>query len=170
MPTTQPESSLVEERTLQLIGQILVDHAPADWKAIMFSARCTTSVSSYDLQITDRASTTSRHDVPSAVGGEVNALRRMMYRPDTGTWLSMRINILSTGDYGSAFDYDSPPLIDRYIPEWSDITYALDLLEYPRSEPNIPEWLRDKVDNSRLQSDDRIGAESNSPLPPKGNR
>ena len=60
----------------------------------------------------------------------------------TGTawpWYTAHVTIMSDGDVDLAFDYDREP-------EWSTrvvpATYLEDLEVFPRTEDNLPVWLR----------------------------
>ncbi len=80
----------------------------------------------------------------------------------------MKITIDSTGGYESMFDYDSLPAVDQYTPEWSNETYALDLIEYPRPETHIPDWLRTKIANVEMNRSETTEPGHNTQQSTKG--
>ena len=62
-----------------------------------------------------------------------------MYRPDIGTWLSVRISISADGSVDVDYNYDEPP-------EWAfgvePGLYGEELERYPRPMENIPNWMK----------------------------
>jgi len=70
-------------------------------------------------------------------------LRAAMYRPDSGTWLSMRMTVSAAGSVDASFNYDElPPTSFDFRPG----AYATDLLKYPRDPSHIPIWLSEKLE------------------------
>ncbi|AUI49785.1 hypothetical protein [Arthrobacter crystallopoietes] len=65
-------------------------------------------------------------------------LKDSMYRPDIGTWLSVRISISADGSVDIDYNYDEPP-------EWAfgvePGLYGEELERYPRPMENIPNWM-----------------------------
>ena len=65
-------------------------------------------------------------------------LRRLMYRPDAGTWFSARLTVSDQGDYRSDYDFDNEP---RFDPPVAPDLYLKDLQAFPRHPSRIPGWL-----------------------------
>lgn len=64
-------------------------------------------------------------------------LRRLMYRPDTGTWFSARLTVTAQGDYRSDYDYENQP---RFDPPVDPALFAEDLRAFPRDSSHLPAW------------------------------
>ena len=65
-------------------------------------------------------------------------LRRLMYRPGTGTWFSARLTVSDQGDYRSDYDFDNEP---RFDPPVDRQLYLKDLQAFPRDVSRIPAWV-----------------------------
>lgn len=73
----------------------------------------------------------------------VKALRSAMYRPDSGTWFSMRMSVSAAGSVDVSFNYDEqPPTSFDFAPD----AFAADLVKFPRDEAHIPKWLREQLE------------------------
>jgi hypothetical protein len=73
-----------------------------------------------------------------------------MYRPNSGTWFSMRMAVSAAGSVDASFNYDEFP------PRSLDLgpgVYANDLLKYPRDTSHIPLWLSEKVEEYNKMTD-----------------
>lgn len=69
-------------------------------------------------------------------------LRRVMYKPNTGTWFTATFDLVRPGKLETHFDYDNEP-------DWSvapsDDTYRAEAEKFPRSPEHTPEWMRAKL-------------------------
>jgi len=74
--------------------------------------------------------------------GRFAELRRLMYRPDRGTWFSARLTVSHQGDYRSDYDYDTRPAFD---PPASPELFVRDLEAFPRDASRVPSWLADEL-------------------------
>jgi hypothetical protein len=77
-------------------------------------------------------------------------LRATMYRPDIGTWFSMRMTVSAAGSVDASFNFDElPPTSFDFGPG----AYSTDLLKYPRDPSHIPVWLSEKLEEFRKMKD-----------------
>lgn len=67
------------------------------------------------------------------------ALRRLMYRPGTGTWFTAEFSLTREGRFSVDFDFDSEPQWGTPI---GAAAYARDLADFPRAPEHTPDWLR----------------------------
>lgn len=66
-------------------------------------------------------------------------LKDAMYRPDTGTWLSVKVTVHPDGSADVDYNYDRQP---EWGMEVEPGLYAGELESYPRSMENIPDWMK----------------------------
>ena len=74
--------------------------------------------------------------------GRFAALRRLLYRPGSGTWFSARLAVSDQGDYRSDYDFDHEP---RFDPPVAPELYLKDLETFPRDASSIPPWLGERL-------------------------
>lgn len=80
--------------------------------------------------------------IPRSLSEAFRALRDSMYQPGKGAWYTAIATLYRDGRFSLDLDYD-------HEPQWFTPThpghYVEDLEQYPRSEENIPPWLRDRL-------------------------
>jgi hypothetical protein len=72
------------------------------------------------------------------LAGRFAELRRIMYRPDVGTWLSAQLTVSDGGDYSSDFDLNGKPHFD---PPVAPELFLEDLRAFPRDPSRVPAWM-----------------------------
>ena len=65
-----------------------------------------------------------------------------MYQPDIGTWFSMTIKVIKSGEISATFAYDEPP---SFITEPVAEAYAQDARRFPRNDAHIPRRLKERL-------------------------
>ncbi|TCC24617.1 immunity protein YezG family protein [Kribbella speibonae] len=120
---------------IDTIARALVADLPAGWREVSAVYRATTSYAELDGEV-DGA---QLDPLPDGLEDHFEELRREMYQPGKGTWLTAKVTVTSAGHFATDFDYDSKP-------EWSipvDATiYAADLAAFPRDAEHTPDWLQ----------------------------
>ena len=120
---------------IDTIARALVADLPAGWREVSAVYRATTSYAELDADV-DGA---QLDPLPEGLEDHFEELRREMYQPGKGTWLTAKVTVTSTGHFATDFDYD-------HEPAWSipvDATiYPADLAAFPRDAENTPDWLR----------------------------
>lgn len=92
----------------------------------------------------------SSADIPAAIFKTMANLRRALYQPGKGAWLSANVAVDVSGKYSFDYNYDKrphwnsrtsllEPRPDRPVRP-SDIAFVEDLEQFPRSPENIPDW------------------------------
>ncbi|SEA04098.1 hypothetical protein SAMN02910418_00787 [Bowdeniella nasicola] len=71
-------------------------------------------------------------------------LRMATAKPDRGAWFSAFLSITPNGQFQISLDYDNEPRLTREFPAE---VWAAELERFPRSEENMPSWLRAKLDS-----------------------
>ncbi|TCC24475.1 immunity protein YezG family protein [Kribbella sindirgiensis] len=120
---------------IDTIARALVADLPAGWREVSAVYRATTSYAELDGAV-DGA---QLDPLPDGLEDHFEELRREMYQPGKGTWLTAKVTVTATGHFATDFDYD-------HEPEWSipvdEGIYATDLAAFPRDAENTPDWLR----------------------------
>ncbi|MFD0686599.1 hypothetical protein [Actinomadura fibrosa] len=116
--------------------------APAGWERLGFEFRATVGIDSASFEVEDTAGQRRPTTPPGQAVGRMDELRRVMYRRGKGAWFTARLDIERSGRFSAEFDYDGEP---DFTPPLTPAAYALDLDRFPRTDDNIPSWLRQKL-------------------------
>lgn len=141
VPTLVRQGELTDQ-----IAALLPTRVTGPWTSLVFYNRSLSSLGEDELVVTrPDGSTDASQAAPFEVSKLLVTLRKVMYRPGAGTWLSVEWHITNHGDSLSSrakFNYDEEPAWwDPIDPAY----YGLDLEAFPRTEEATPEWLRLKV-------------------------
>lgn len=124
---------------IDTIARALVADLPAGWREVSAVYRATTSYAELDADVVLPSGKTQVETLPEGLEDHFEELRREMYQPGKGTWLTAKVTVTSTGHFATDFDYD-------HEPAWSipvDATiYPADLAAFPRDAENTPDWLK----------------------------
>ncbi|MFR9730239.1 hypothetical protein ACL03H_13500 [Saccharopolyspora sp. MS10] len=118
----------------------LVNHAPEGWRRIDFSAAMTTSARDIRCAVIMRDGSSPAIEVPEGLVPALADLRREMYEPGRGTWLSLRYMIDPPDEFFAVYNRNLDPMWDPPLPAEA---FAEDLEEFPRLDENIPQWLKE---------------------------
>jgi len=119
--------------TLDTIARALTAELPPGWRGVSGIYLATAPYADEPTQI---------DPLPDGLENHFETLRRQMYQPGKGTWLTARITITPDGHFATDFDYEREP--GWSIPVNDDV-YAADLAEFPRDDQHVPPWLRTKL-------------------------
>lgn len=134
------------------IGTMVVDSVDGPWIALTYSASMLSMYAEDGVQVQRPDGTSESAFGPPRVIKLLKELRKVMYQPGGGTWLSAEWSITDDGESRSAkakFNYDAEPHWD------SDIDpglYGLDLERFPRDEGAVPGWLRTKITEAEARA------------------
>ncbi|MEU4191947.1 immunity protein YezG family protein [Kribbella sp. NPDC026611] len=121
--------------TIDRIARALVAELPAGWREVRGVYRSASSYAELDATVDGRY----LDPLPEGLEDDFEELRREMYQPGKGTWLTARITITADGHFATDFDYDS-------VPDWSmpvdERIYTEDLSTFTRDPENVPVWMR----------------------------
>lgn len=140
------------ELTEQIAG-LLPTQVKGPWTSLVFSDRSLATYGEDTLVVYRPDGTADETQAPPRqISKLVMKLRKVMYRPGAGTWLSAQWTITNHGDSiasSAAFNYDDEP-------EWFEPIepehYALDLEDFPRDAGSIPPWLQERVAQARVNA------------------
>jgi hypothetical protein len=119
--------------TIDTIARALTADLPAGWREVTGVYRSTMSYAELDATV-DGA---QLDPLPDGLEDDFEALRRKMYQPGKGTWLTASISVTSDGHFATDFDYETEPAWS--MPVDAGI-YAAELAEFPRDD--VPAWMR----------------------------
>jgi hypothetical protein len=118
---------------IDAIARALVADLPAGWRQVSAVYRATTSYAELDVTV-DSAQV---DPLPEGLEDDFEELRRVMYQPGKGTWLTATITVTADGHFATDFDYDTEPAWSTPVDEE---IYAADLAGFPRDD--VPDWMR----------------------------
>ena len=82
---------------IDTIARALVADLPAGWREVSAVYRSTTSYAELDADVLGPSGTTQLRKLPAGLEDRFEELRRAMYQPGKGTWLTARLTVTSTG-------------------------------------------------------------------------
>ncbi|MCQ2001821.1 hypothetical protein [Arthrobacter zhaoxinii] len=122
------------------LARVLDEGVPGGWQSLKFEARSAGKVTEsltyvYRNGVEERANSKAAFSL-------LRPLRKLMYRPDYGTWFSMEMHLDNQGHAETHYNFDeeedwSFPLADR--------SYQQDQQRFPRDPEHIPGWLAPKL-------------------------
>lgn len=73
-------------------------------------------------------------------------VRAKMYElsPEQGAWFSAKCTSTKEGDFDMEYNYNHEPSFDL---ETEDMEYKKDFKRFPRSENNVPDWLKKRLES-----------------------
>lgn len=142
-------------RQRALIGQIsalIPTEVTGPWRKLTFNRSALSTVSEHELIVERPDGTVDESEgVPFEVDDLLNELRRVMYTPGAGTWMSAQWTITDLGDSHAdaraTFNYDDEP---RWSMPVRAFNYAIDVRDFPREAESIPEWLSQRLDEASV--------------------
>ncbi|WP_156758220.1 hypothetical protein [Actinokineospora pegani] len=127
------------KRMTKQVGRALVRAAGPDWTHIRAEYRSAGRHIEVDLIIAGADGAPRLVRPPAEVVEGLGRIRRAMYRPGEGTWLSAIYEISPDGSYTWECEPNLEPVWRRVPPP---IGFQDELREHPRDEANTPDWLR----------------------------
>jgi len=134
------------EELLQQIGGALIGAAQQGWRRIDLIAKIAEGVQDFGLTVIMSDNSFAEVDPPAAAGQALLELRKLMYEPSRGAWLSARYVINPPGEFRIFYNYDHDPLWEPPIPP---AYLERDLATYPRPAEAVPGWLRRTIEQAR---------------------
>lgn len=140
-----PSGGLLDQReALVAVARAMWDVLPDEYDSVTCTAMVMGGFGEYQQQ----AHSTEDSKVIGASYPLIKAvteLRRIMYRPQTGTWYTATFRLVRPGQLETHFDYDSEP---EWTMQPSDDSYRQDAEAFPRSPEHTPDWMRAKLQSS----------------------
>lgn len=157
-PPAVPPMTRQAELIQEIAREIAVAASEAgDWMSCTLSVRRLVPYEEARLEVTPRSGDPTTVFPPDSTVGQIKELRDVMYRPGAGTWFSIKLNVANEGAETAvdvSFDYDDMPAWEG---EPASALYVRDLRKYPREE-HTPGWLREKIDQARIEYPKAFGS------------
>jgi hypothetical protein len=158
-----------QDRLTRQVGRALLTIAPPDWRQIRAEYRSAGRHIEVDVFVTGADGQTVPVRPPEEVVEGLGRMRRGMYRPGQGTWLSAIYLLEPPSSFSVEFEPDVEPRWRRVPPP---IGFQDELRFFPRSEEHIPVWLRQRAGLPPVAPDAATpperGTQPSSPPPPGG--
>jgi hypothetical protein len=136
----QPLMEQAEQgRLTRQVGRALLTVAPVGWTRIHAEYRSAGRHIEVDVFVSGPDGTPHPVRPPAEVVEGLGRLRRGMYRPGRGTWLSAVYVIEPPSSFSADFEPDLEPRWRRLPPP---IGFQDELRFFPRTDDHIPDWLR----------------------------
>ncbi|TQL70294.1 hypothetical protein FB381_4224 [Nocardioides albertanoniae] len=134
------------------ISALLPTEVTGPWRKLTFSCRILSMLSEHELIVERTDGTIDESEgVPFAVDDLLSELRKVMYVPGAGTWMSAQWTITDLGDdhadARTTFNYDDEP---RWSMPVRAFNYAIDVRDFPRDSQSIPGWLSERLDEASV--------------------
>lgn len=142
-----PEATGLERQgeLMSEIGPMIPERVTGDWTSVVLRRRAVSMYAEQEVIVHRPDGTTEKELAPRPVSKLLKELRKAMYRPGSGTWLSLEWTIENNdGDWSgrTIFNYDEEPA-------WKDPInpglYGLDLEDFPRDPGAIPSWMQQRL-------------------------
>jgi hypothetical protein len=130
-----------QDALVKQIGLAMLRVAPEDWEQLTVDYRAVGRYAESTGQVTFSDGGSEPWTMPADLQALFARLRAGMYREGRGTWFNARYRL----DHPSSYNLE----YDREEPNW-DLTpppqaYPDDMRMFPRSDENVPEWLRRRL-------------------------
>ena len=134
------------EDLLRELTEELLDAAPAAWSGLLYRATVVGDVRRDGLSVDTGRGTRQLPGVPAAVRSTVDRLKRAMWVPDRGTWLSVQVHVREGAGsrpprlrVDASYDHEpdgAPIPRDAWVAE---------LRRFPRPTAAVPGWLTRRI-------------------------
>jgi hypothetical protein len=147
MSTRQRHLNPAEQNAvLESVTTLLIHRLPGDWEQVLLDVRMVGSHVETPVTLLTIFGRSIRWELPDEALRFFLELRAGMYRPEWGTWCSLRYHLAqTTSRYSVEYDWKNEP-------DWthrpSERFFAEELDRFPRPAENVPEWLRERAGRS----------------------
>lgn len=131
-----------QDRLTRQVGRALLSVAPPGWTEVRAEYRSAGRHIEVDVFVTGPDGVAHPMRPPAEVVDGLGHLRRGMYRPGRGTWLSAVYLLAPPSSFSCDFEPDREPRWRRLPPP---IGFQDELRFFPRTDDHIPDWLRQRA-------------------------
>jgi hypothetical protein len=148
MQPSSPDPAPAELRRVQAgverIGQALRNSSQPGWIRLDLLARVAVDLDEMTVFAVRPDGSIPSSEAAPDVRAAVLDLRRMMYAPSSGAWLSLRATVDPPREMQLNLNYNDDPLWSRPVP---GSIYRRDLHAFPRPPELLSAWLRSRLDD-----------------------
>jgi nicrotizing toxin Mtb-like protein len=130
-----------QDALVKQIGLAMLRVAPDDWSRLTVDYRAVGRYSEATGQVVYTAGGAEPWPLPPDLSGLFSRLRAGMYREGRGTWFNARYKLDHPSSYNLEYDREEPNWDLPPPPE----AYPDDMRLFPRSEDNVPTWMRRRL-------------------------
>jgi Tuberculosis necrotizing toxin len=130
-----------QDALVKQIGLAMLRVAPTDWEQLTVDYRAVGRYAESTGQVTYGDGSTEPWTMPDDLKGLFTRLRGGMYREGRGTWFNARYRLDHPSSYNLEYDREEPGWDLPPPPQ----AYPDDMRLFPRSDENVPEWLRRRL-------------------------
>ncbi|WP_238412472.1 TNT domain-containing protein [Saccharothrix deserti] len=148
MSELKPLNPTEQDALVKQIGLTLMRAAPEEWRHVTAEYRATGRYFELAAEVRTVDGAMRPWSPPHEVAGLFSRLRAGMYREGRGSWSNARYQL----DHPSSYNLD----FDRAEPTWTtpppQQAYLDEMRFFPRTDENVPDWLRRRLQQSPQQS------------------
>ena len=130
-----------QDALVKQIGLAMLRVAPEDWEQLTVDYRAVGRYAESTGQVTYSDGGTDSWTMPADLQGLFARLRGGMYREGRGTWFNARYKLDHPSSYNLEYDREEPGWDMPPPPQ----AYPDDMRMFPRTDDNVPEWLRRRL-------------------------
>jgi hypothetical protein len=130
-----------QDALVKQIGLAMLRVAPDDWEQLTVDYRAVGRYAESTGQVTFTDGSAEPWEMPADLRALFARLRGGMYREGRGTWFNARYRLDHPSSYNLEYDREEP-VWDLAPPPQA---YPDDMRMFPRSDDNVPEWLRRRL-------------------------
>ena len=145
VPWEPSQSKLVDS-----LVEVVVRHAPEAWEWAHVEVNMVAELWSGTVSVTAADTVLSGPIKEGQALALLRELRHRMYVAGVGAWYSMTLDIDPERTATATYNYDAEPDFD---PAPDSTVYLRDLQRYKRKDNHVPQWLRDKIGQTRTPGD-----------------
>lgn len=152
-----------QDALVKQIGLAMLRVAPDDWEQLTVDYRAVGRYAESTGQVTYSDGSAESWEMPADLRGLFARLRGGMYREGRGTWFNARYKLDHPSSYNLEYDRDEPTWDMPPPPQ----AYPDDMGLFPRTDENVPEWLRRRLATVPPPGGPRPGPGPDRPLGPQ---
>lgn len=145
VPWAPSQSKLVDS-----LVEVVVRHAPEGWEWAHVEVNMVAELWSGTVSVTAGDKELSGGIKEGQALALLRELRHRMYVAGAGAWYSMTLDIDPDRTATATYNYDDEPELE---PAPDATAYLRDLQRYKRKDNHVPQWLRDKIYQTRTPGD-----------------
>ncbi|MFC4853382.1 TNT domain-containing protein [Actinophytocola glycyrrhizae] len=130
-----------QDALVKQIGLAMLRVAPEDWEQLTVDYRAVGRYAESTGLVTYSDGGTEPWTMPADLQGLFARLRAGMYREGRGTWFNARYKLDHPSSYNLEYDREEPTWDAPPPPQ----AYPDDMRLFPRTDDNVPEWLRRRL-------------------------
>jgi hypothetical protein len=126
-----------ERDALRILGKALHAVIPRDHDRVIARISVVGGVTAGTIELHAADGSSTSLSSGRGVFRAARDLRRVMSKPEAGTWFTGVFTVTAGGKLNARYDYDHEPELGSFAAE----AYRADFDEFPRTPKNTPDWL-----------------------------